>query len=88
MGLQDVMKQQERRRSKEKKNKEIEKEETTNATKTATILWRFLLAIFDYKTGFFLDFGHFCAHQSRLQPLFSTSPNPLNVGGADSPQKQ
>ena len=36
------------------KDKEIQKEETQNATETATILWRFLLAIFDYKTGDFL----------------------------------
>ena len=50
------------------KDKEIEKEETKNATKTATILWRFLLAIFDYKTGDFLRFWPFYAHQSRLQP--------------------
>ena len=35
------------------KDKEIEKEETQNATKTATVLWRLLLTIFDYKTGEF-----------------------------------
>ena len=39
-----------------KKDKEIEKEETKNAIKTATILWRFLLAIFDCKIG---DFARF-----------------------------
>ena len=55
MGFQDVMKQQEIRRNKEKGDKNIEKEETKNATKTATILWRFLLAIFDYKTGDFFE---------------------------------
>ena len=31
--------------------KDKEREETQNTTKTATILWRFWLAIFDYKTG-------------------------------------
>ena len=41
------------------RDKDIEKEETKNATKTATILWRFLLAIFDYKTGDFLRFWPF-----------------------------
>ena len=50
------------------KDKDIEKEKTNNTTKTATILWRFLLAIFDKKTGDFWDFGHFYARQSRLQP--------------------
>ena len=53
------MKPQEIRRNKEKKDKEIENEETKNATKTATILWRFLLAIFDYKPGDFLRFWPF-----------------------------
>ena len=33
------------------KDKEVEKEGTQNATKTATILWRFLFAIFEYETG-------------------------------------
>ena len=39
-----------------------------HATKTATILWRVLLGIFDYKSGDFKDFSHFWAHQLRLQP--------------------
>ena len=55
LGIQDVMKQQEIRRNKEKK-REIEEEETQNTTKTATILWRFLAAIFDYKIGELLRF--------------------------------
>ena len=42
------------------KDKEIEKEETRNATKTATILWRFLLAIFDYKTVFLRFWPFLC----------------------------
>ena len=39
MGFQDVMKQQEIRRNKEKKTKKLRKKETQNATKTTTILW-------------------------------------------------
>ena len=52
-GFQDVLKQHEIRRNKGKKDKEPEKEETENTTKTATILWRFSLAILHYKTGKF-----------------------------------
>ena len=47
------------------RDKDIEKEETKNATKTATILWRFLLAIFDYKTGDFLRFWPFLRPPNR-----------------------
>ena len=55
------MKQQEIRRNKGKKDKEIEKEETKNTAKTATFLWRFFWAIFHYKTGHFLKmFANFC----------------------------
>ena len=55
LGFQDVMKQQEIRKNKEKKTKKLRKKKP----KTATILWRFLLAIFDYKIGDFLRFWPF-----------------------------
>ena len=42
-----------RRRQKKKK------EEAQHATKTATILWRFLVAIFDYKTRDFKSLAIF-----------------------------
>ena len=56
LGFQDVMKQQEIRRNKEKKTKKLKRKRPKTQQKTATILWRFLFAIFDYKTGDFLRF--------------------------------
>ena len=50
------MKQQEIRRNKGEKTKNLRKEETKNTTKTATFLWRFFWAFFHYKTGHFLRF--------------------------------
>ena len=56
MGLQDGRKTAGNKEKQGEKEKEIEKEENKNTTKTATILWRFLLAFFfDYKTGFFFE---------------------------------
>ena len=52
------------------KDKEIEKEETQNATKNATILWLFLLAIFDYKTGDFLRFWPFFGPPIEVTAIF------------------
>ena len=60
------MKQQDIKRNKGKKDKEIKKEESENTTKTATILWRFLLAIYLF---FFVAFCLFWAHQLRLEPF-------------------
>ena len=52
------MKQQEIRRNEGENDKETEQEETKNTTKTAMILWRFLLGIFRYRAGDFKDLGH------------------------------
>ena len=51
-------------------DKEFEKEETTDATKTATILWRFMLAILDYKTGDFLRFWPFLCPPIEVTAIF------------------
>ena len=51
------------------KDKDIEKEETENTRKIATILWLSLRAIFNHKTGHILrNVCLFWAHQVRLQP--------------------
>ena len=70
LGFQDVMKQHERRRNKEKKTKNLRKKKPKWPTKTATILWRFLLAIFDYKTGDFLRYWAFLCPPIEVTAIY------------------
>ena len=53
LGFQDVMKQQEIRRNKEKMTKKLRKKKPKTQQKPATILWRILLAILAIKLGIF-----------------------------------
>ena len=70
MGIQDVMKQQEIRRNKEKRTKKSRKKKPQTPTKTAAILWRVLLAIFDYKTGEFFRFWPFLCPPIEVTAIY------------------
>ena len=66
------MKQHEIRRNKGKKTKKLRKKKPKIQQQPPRCYGVFL-AIFRHRTGHFLEFDNFFAHQSRLQPKVSTS---------------
>ena len=67
LGVQDVMKQQEMRRTKGKRTKKLRKEK--NATETATNFVAVVRGHISLLDWFFEYFGNCWAHQTRLQPF-------------------
>ena len=68
LGFQDVMKQQEIWRNKERKTKKLRKKKPKTQQKPPRFCGGFCWPILTIKLGIFKEFGHLCAHQSRLQP--------------------
>ena len=72
LGFQDGVKQQKIRRNKGKKTKKLRLEKPKIQQKTATILWRFLVAIFHYKLVIFLRCLPFWGPPIKVTAFFFT----------------